>query len=440
MTFFAFGAHVRRSFWLSVLVACSLSLPSWALPPDPLAQARAVYAEVNQDAQRMSTQRFFARVPGADYTSEVVASTDKGRVRKLAVTDPDDSGSVLTDLYFDGEGALVFALRTTQGYMANGRTQTRNEHRLYFQDNRLLHMLAGMAKAPLPPGDPLAQTEAGIIQAMAVAFRKAAVAPPSPTVSVGSQRKLTQGRVIGLDSGDTACHIELADAEGRVHHELADFALCEKPQKLLDRQVTLAYSTATVMAAACQGNTRCTQKDTVALVTRATLASTAPNVVRQTPAPRGSWCTDAETDLFTCHPGGNRVSVCASKGATARQGQLQYRFGPAKGGAAELNLPATATPPARSATGEAAGFSGGGGAWLRFSQGNHAYVVYSGVGRWGKNGATEERHGVQVERNGKVLATLVCRNTDVNELGPDWFAGIGVAPDAQGFSFPDTDD
>ncbi len=439
MAFFAFVAHARRSGWLSVWVACSLPVPSWALPPDPLAQARAVYAEVNQGAQRMSSQRFFARVPGADYTSEVVASTDKGRVRKLAVTDPDDSGSVLTDLYFDGEGALVFALRTTQGYTANGRTQTRNEHRLYFQENRLVHMLAGMAKAPLPPDDPLAQTEAKITQAMAVAFRKAALAPPPPTVSVGSQRKLAQGRVIGLDNGDTACHIELVDAEGRVHHELADFALCEEPEKLLDRQVTLAYTTATVIAAACQGNTGCTQKDTVALVSRATLASMAPNVVRQTPAPRGSWCTAAETDLFTCHPRGKRVSVCASKGATARQGQLQYRFGPAKGGAAELTLPADATSPAQSVTGESAGFAGGGGAWLRFSQGNHAYVVYSGVGRWGRNGASEERHGVQVERNGKVLAILVCHNTDVNELGPDWFARMGIAPDAQGFSFPDTD-
>ena len=303
MAFFVLAAHARRSGWLSALVACSLPMATWALPPAPLAPARAVNAEVSQ----------------------------------------------------------------------------------------------------------------------------------------GAQRKLAQGRVIGLDNGDTACHIKLADTEGRVHHELADFALCEEPEKLLNRQVTLSYTTVTVPSAACQGNTRCAQKDTVALITRATVASTAPSVDSQTPIPRGSWCTDAETNLFTCHPRGKRVSVCASKGATARHGQLQYRFGPAKGGAAELTLPATATPPARSATGDSAGFAGGGGAWLRFSQGNHGYVVYSGVGRWGRNGATEERYGVQVERNGKVLATLACHSTDVNELGPDWFARMGIAPDAQGFSFPGTD-
>jgi hypothetical protein len=70
-----------------------MSAPAWAAPPDALAHARSVYAEVNQSAQRMSTQRFLVRVPGTDYTSEVVASVDKGQVRKLAVTDPDDSGN-----------------------------------------------------------------------------------------------------------------------------------------------------------------------------------------------------------------------------------------------------------------------------------------------------------------------------------------------------------
>ena len=75
---------------------------------DPTALARAVYAHVNQNAPQMATQRFRARVPGVAYTSEVVASVEQGRVRKLAVTDRDDSGDVLTDLYFAADGALVF--------------------------------------------------------------------------------------------------------------------------------------------------------------------------------------------------------------------------------------------------------------------------------------------------------------------------------------------
>ena len=271
------AARTCCAHWLHLLLACTLAMPTWATAPDPLARARAVYTEVNQDAQRMSTQRFLARVPGVAYTSEVVASVDKGQLRKLAVTDPDDSGNVLTDLYFDSDGALVFALRTTQGYTAAGKVKTSNEHRLYFAQDRLVHMLAGMSKAPLAPGDRLAQAEAATTQTMAAALRKATFAPPSPTVAVGGQRKLAEGTVTNLENGDTACHITLVDPAGRVHHEMADFALCEVPERLLNRQATLSYTTSTVMAAACEGNTRCTKTDKVALVTRAVPASTTTN-------------------------------------------------------------------------------------------------------------------------------------------------------------------
>lgn len=99
--------HELRAGSLSFLVACAVATPTWAAPAEALAQARAVYAEVNQNAPRMTTTRFRARVPAAEYTSEVVASSEQGQVRRLAVTDPDDSGNVLTDLYFTREGALV---------------------------------------------------------------------------------------------------------------------------------------------------------------------------------------------------------------------------------------------------------------------------------------------------------------------------------------------
>lgn len=431
--------HELRAGSLSFLVACAVATPTWAAPAEALAQARAVYAEVNQNAPRMTTTRFRARVPAAAYTSEVLASSEQGQVRRLAVSDPDDSGNVLTDLYFTREGALVFALRTTQGYAPNGQIRTRNEHRLYFEQGRLVHMLTGIDKAAVSPGDPLARTEAAITSGMAVALRKAALAPPSTTVAVGAQRKLAEGTVISVEDGDAACYIELADAAGRLHREMADFALCEKPERILNRHVTLTYTVGTVMAAACQGDTRCTQKDTVVLVSRALPSSTLASAGTLPAATRKSWCTGVEHEVFTCHPGDKRVSVCASKGATAQLGQLQYRFGPANGGPVDLVLPVNATAPARSATGESVGFAAGGGSWLRFRNGNHAYVVYSGIGRWGRNGATEERHGVQVEQNGKGLATLACRKTDVNELAPDWFERMGIAPDAQGFAFPNTE-
>jgi hypothetical protein len=326
-------SHGFNGLVLLTLLLCGGWVPVWAAAPDAMAQARAVYAEVNQSEAQLTTRRFAARVRDAAYTREVVAKLDQGQVRKLAVTDLDDSGNVLTDLYFAADGTLVFALRTIQGYKSNGQLETRGENRLYFQQGRLIHMLAGLTKTVIPPHDSLAQAEAATTLTMARALTVAALAPP-------------------------------------------------------DRKPT--------------------------------------------------WCTQGETVVFNCHPGKKRVSVCASDGATAKRGSLLYRFGSASGGIPDMLLPATPTAPAGSATGEATGFAGGGGAWLRFTHGNYAYVVYSGIGRWGRNGATEERNGVQVERNGKPLATLSCAESDAGELSPDWFQKMGIKPDAQGFEFPDT--
>ena len=75
---------------------------------------------------------------------------------------------------------------------------------------------------------------------------------------------------------------------------------------------------------------------------------------------------------------------------------------------------------------------------MRFTQGRFSYVVYSGTGRWGRQGATEERHGVQVQRDGQVVATLACGAPQVNELGPDWLQRLGLAADSRDFVFPNT--
>ena len=104
-----------------------------------------------------------------------------------------------------------------------------------------------------------------------------AIQLPGPPPDHHSLRNLTEGTVINLENGDTACYITLIDPAGRVHHEMADFALCEVPERLLNRQVTLSYTTSTVMAAACEGNTRCTKTDKVALVTRAVPSTTTAN-------------------------------------------------------------------------------------------------------------------------------------------------------------------
>ena len=155
------------------------------------------------------------------------------------------------------------------------------------------------------------------------------------------------------------------------------------------------------------------------------------------PSVPGSFCSTAEVAVFHCNTGAKQVSVCASRTATPQSGSLQYRFGK-RGQAPEIQLPAKPTPPARSASGDTLTFSGGGGAWLRFRSGEFAYTVHTAIGRWGPGGEPRESEGLVVERGGKRVATLRCRDAAQSELGPDLFEKLGirtVSPD-ESFDVP----
>jgi hypothetical protein len=151
-----------------------------------------------------------------------------------------------------------------------------------------------------------------------------------------------------------------------------------------------------------------------------------------------TFCKPAELTVFSCRTGAKMVSVCAAKNASKRKGFLQYRFGkPSAKAPIELLLPEAEMLAADAATGESVPFAGGGGVWLRFSKGAYAYVVYSGIGKWGANGATAEKHGLIVEHNGKTISNLPCTGTLTSTLGPDWLEQMGITSHAQIFDFPE---
>jgi hypothetical protein len=141
-------------------------------------------------------------------------------------------------------------------------------------------------------------------------------------------------------------------------------------------------------------------------------------------------CQKNEDNLFSCSTGKKLISVCASKGWAADRGYLQYRFGPA--GKPELTIPSeNSTPPAKSANSRSLTFSGGGGAYLRFSAGGYDYVVYTAISsNWG------EKAGVAVEKNGKRRAHIVCKGETASELGPDLFRQAALNEDTIGFDVP----
>ena len=81
--------------------------------------------------------------------------------------------------------------------------------------------------------------------------------------------------------------------------------------------------------------------------------SGSPKVAPAKAPAQTSFCTPMEEVIFACQTGSKLVSVCASKGATANKGYVQYRFGkPDSRDPLEMVLPEGEVAPSRAASGE----------------------------------------------------------------------------------------
>lgn len=279
---------------------------------------------------------------------------------------------------------------------------------------------------------------------VATAFAHPAFAQDSATVKIGNEIKKTVGVVKQLDNGDIACYLVMNDEKGREFTELGDFDICTQKPSPVGEQVRLTYKMATVMSDECQGDPDCKKTKRVALVSRAQIVDakvSEPRNLAATTSPAAgqtSFCTALEDVVFACRAGAKLVSVCASKGASRSQGYLQYRFGkPDSRDPLELMLPESQPLPGKAASGESVPFAGGGGAWLRFEKSPFAYVVYSGIGKWGPKGETMEKQGIVVERGGKAIANIKCSGKLTALLGPDWLEKAGIQSKGADFYFPD---
>lgn len=431
-----------------VIALCPRAQAQSATEPADTAAGRRTVNEINEGLANLTKVRFEAKRPDVEYRSEVTAWSDAQGVRKLAVTDRDDSGDVVTEYYY-ASGSLVFVYQAIKGYNDAGKQVTRGEERQYFRDGKMVVWLSGMSDRTAN-GSATSEfaEEAKVRLAASTFFVKAAgqagvvSAPSADTVVVGRETKKTVGVVTGLEAGDVACYVSLKDDRGVVFQEMADFSICEQ-ESLVGKRVTLTYKLEKVLADSCQGDPECKDTKTVALVTAvkplAGKAGAAPAKPAPAKAPaQTSFCTPMEDVIFACQTGMKLVSVCASKGAAANKGYVQYRFGkPDSREPLEMVLPEGEVAPSRAATGENVPFAGGGGAWLRFRKGDTAYVVYSGIGKWGPKGETMEKQGVVVERGNATLASLPCTGPLLGELGPDWFERAGVQSKGEDFLFPD---
>ncbi len=142
----AFAKSLTVAFvWAS---ACLTSVS--ALAQADTAQARQVFAEVNQQLAQLKKASLKAKRPDVAYTSNVKVWSDDSGVRKLEVTDLDDSGDVMTEYYYEG-GKLVFVYQAVKGFNDANKQVTRHEERQYFRADKMFKWLSGTDKSEVAP-------------------------------------------------------------------------------------------------------------------------------------------------------------------------------------------------------------------------------------------------------------------------------------------------
>lgn len=122
-----------------------------------------------------------------------------------------------------------------------------------------------------------------------------------------------------------------------------------------------------------------------------------------------SLCGSNESPVFDCGVGNKRLSICAAGDLRSNTGTLQYRFGTRE--RIELRYPAPAATPSGHFLASHTSYSGGGEFRIRFRNGDYDYLVFDSTTRTGFGAAGNQplfEAGVQVKRQGKLLATRRC--------------------------------
>jgi hypothetical protein len=111
------------------------------------------------------------------------------------------------------------------------------------------------------------------------------------------------------------------------------------------------------------------------------------------------------------------------------QGQWDDAISLRPPGKIELAFPAAPGKAADNFKGGWMSYSGGGGAYIRFSNGPFEYTAFSATGKWGANGGSLDVAGVAIRKDGKDFSNFVCRGLadDLGELGPDFLQKMGMS-------------
>lgn len=121
-------------------------------------------------------------------------------------------------------------------------------------------------------------------------------------------------------------------------------------------------------------------------------------------------CRQDEVLIFEYAIGGRYASVCASKDIGT--GTVQYRYG--RPGHIEFAYPARPEPPGGRFFLASTPYSGGGAAYISFTNAGHRYLLYDITTRTnftpGEPNDPEFTAGVITHHNGKTTSSRACRN------------------------------
>ncbi|WP_423604081.1 hypothetical protein [Sphingomonas sp. MS122] len=131
------------------------------------------------------------------------------------------------------------------------------------------------------------------------------------------------------------------------------------------------------------------------------LAAPAAAPLTAAPAAPASQCRAGEKTVYSCRFGKALGSVCAGRGT------VSYRFGPA--GRPQIDI-ASDRDWGNVRRGGVVGGGGGSQEYLRFTRGDHHYLVFWGVAGQYTDIPGKHWSGIHVSRSGKDLATLSCKS------------------------------
>lgn len=174
---------------LGFVTVCLLMLaPALTHAQVDTAQARQVFAEVNQQLPQLRRVTFSSQRPGVEYKAQGKAWAEGGQVKKIEIIERDDSGDVVSEFYYAGS-TLVFVFEMVKGFADAGNSNKQvaiGEERYYYRDGKLFKWLSGMGhdKRENPPSSADFANVAKSRLAASATFQAAAVkalaaTPPS---------------------------------------------------------------------------------------------------------------------------------------------------------------------------------------------------------------------------------------------------------------------